>query len=186
MLADSRSHSVHLDAIVAAGPSFCVQLQEFDSGDSETGKGFLLSDAAVARFTLACPKLIHVSFAGSRFLTDDSLLAIVENCPGTRYLSITGNDKCDGQISGASLDTLRKSSELGKGLVKLRLTDQKVCDTRLDKAYKALSMARKKLAIEVGNTHERGGHVTTWLGGKEREGYQAFGGTGDFSQYGGF
>ena len=71
-------------------------------------------------------------------------------------------------------------------LVKLRLTDQIAWDKKFDTALKKLSSARKKLAIEVGNTHERRGEVNTWLGGKEKYGYQAFGGPGGFNQYGGF
>ncbi len=41
------------------------------------------------------------------------------------------------------------------------------------------------MAIEVGSTHEREGGVSTWLGGKEVDGYQAFGGPGGFDSYGG-
>jgi hypothetical protein len=83
-------------------------------------------------------------------------------------------------------ETMRSTSsekpECGKKLVKLRLTDQALND----KALKALSAKRKKLAIEDGCTRERGGGVNTWLGGKLIFGYQAFGGPGGFSQYGGF
>lgn len=178
--------SLHLDAIVAAGPSFSHQLEAIELGDSETGKGSRLRDDAVTRLARACPSLNHVSLTGTRSLTDESLSAIFNNCPHIRYLSITGNDRCPGDIDGVSLEALAENSALVPALVKLRLTDQKIYDKRLDKAYKLLSSARKRLAIEVGNTHERGGFVTTWLGGKQRDGYQAFEGPGGFSQYGGY
>ncbi len=48
-------------------------------------------------------------------------------------------------------------------LVKLRLTYQ----SEFKAAVKALSTARKRLAIEIVNTHERHGQVNTWLGGTE-------------------
>jgi hypothetical protein len=178
--------SLHLDAILAAGPSFSHQLEVIELGDSETGKGSRVRDGAVIQLAKACPGLVHMSLAGTRFLTDASLSAIFDNCPHIRYLSITGNDRCTEDINGVSLEALAKNSALVPALGKLRLTDQETCNQTLDKACKSLSSARKRLAIEVGNTHERGGHVTTWLGGKQIDGYQAFEGPGGFSQYGGY
>jgi hypothetical protein len=178
--------SAHLDAIVAAGSAFSCSLQDFRSGDSETGSGYRLSDAAVVRLAIACPNLIHVCLSGSKQLTDASLLAFLANCPKLHYLSITGNDKGRGRLEGPALDELREKPDLGKDLVKMRLTDQNATDKKFEKALKSLSAARKKLAIEVGDTHERYGHVTTWLGGKQKMGYQAFGGPGGFSQCGGW
>jgi len=177
---------VHLDAIVAAGSAFCYSLQDFRSGDSETGSGARLSDAAVVRLATACPNLIHASLSGSTGLTDASLLAFFINCPKLHYLSITGNDRVCGKLKGPALDELREKPDLGKDLGKMRLTDQNLFDKKLNGAIKSLSAARKKLAIEVGGTHERDGHITTWLGGKEKMGYQAFGGPGGFSQCGGW
>jgi hypothetical protein len=178
--------SAHLDAIVAAGSAFSCSLQDFRSGDSETGSGYRLSDAAVVRLATACPNLIHACLSGSKQLTDASLLAFLTNCPKLHYLSITGNDKVRGGLTGSALDELREKPDLGKDLVKMRLTDQNATDKKFEKALKSLSAARKKLAIEVGDTHERYGHVTTWLGGKQKMGYQAFGGPGGFSQCGGW
>lgn len=181
-----RIESPLISELIAAGPKFSHQLEAIELGDSETGKGSRLRDDAVIQLARSCPGLIHVSLAGTRFLTDTSLSAIFDSCPHIRYLSITGNDRCTGSIDGASLEALAEKPALAPALVKLRLTDQKTCDKRLDKAYKLLSSARKCLAIEVGNTHERGGFVTTWLGGKQKDGYQAFEGPGGFSQYGGY
>lgn len=115
------------------------------------------------------------------------MLAFFINCPKLHYFSITGNDRVSGRLKGPALDELREKSDLVKNLKKMRLTDQnEVFDKKLKGAIKSLSAARKKLAIEVGGTHERDGHVTTWLGGKEKMGYQAFGGPGGFSQCGGW
>ena len=112
-----------------------------------------MRDGAVTQLAKACPGLIHMSLAGTRFLSDTSLSAIFDNCPYVRYVSITGNDRCTGDINGVSLEALAKNSALVPALVKLRLTDQKTCNKNLDKAYKSLSSARKRLAIEVGSTH---------------------------------
>jgi len=161
-------------------------LQDFRSGDSETGNGGQLTDAAVVRLATACPNLTHASLDGSKYLTDISMLAFFSNCPNLRYLAVTGNDKVPGNLKGSALDELRENPDLGKKLKKMRLTDQDIFDKKLERAVKSLSTSRKTLAIEVGNTHERGGHVTTWLGGKEKMGYQAFGGPGGFSQFGGW
>ena len=89
-------------------------------------------------------------------------------------------------MKGTALSVLREKPNMGKKLVKLRLTDQNESDKKFKASVKALSAARKGLAIEIGCTHERYGDVNTWLGGKEKYGYQAFGGPGGFDSYGGF
>lgn len=99
---------------------------------------------------------------------------------------MSGNDKVAGGLRGEALDALRENKNEAKKLVKLRLTDQSLYDKVFDTAVKQLSQARKKLAIEVGCTRERGGDVNTWLGGKEKYGFQAFDGPGGFDQFGGF
>jgi len=161
-------------------------LQDFRSGDNETGSGGQLTDAAVIRLATAYPNLIHASLDGSKYLIDISLLAFFNNCPNLRYLVVTGNDKVPGKLKGPALDELREKPDLGRKLENIRLTDQDILDKKLERAIKSLSTSRKILAIEVGNTHERSGHVTTWVGGKEKMGYQAFGGSGGFSQFGGW
>lgn len=182
LLTFSDLDSSHLDTIIAIGPAICDSLLDFRAGDSESGQGARLSDAGVARFAAACPNLIHVSLDGSTHLSDVSFLAIISKCPDLRYLQLSGNDKVTGNLKDAALNELGEKSEWGTKLVKLRLTDQ---DLNV-KALKSLSAKRKKLAIEDGCTHERGGGVNTWLGGKMKFGYQAFGGPGGFNQYGGF
>lgn len=145
-----------------------------------------MSDVAVICFAKACPNLIHVSLDGATRLTDDSLLAFFTNCPSLRYIQLSGNDKVAGKLKGTALDVLRETPSIGEELVKLRLTDQVEFNKTFDTSVKALSAARKKLPIEIGNTHERHGGVNTWLGGKEKQGHQAFGGPGGFDSYGGF
>jgi hypothetical protein len=139
-------------------------------------------DAAIVRFATACPNLVHVKLDGGRNLGDASLFAFFINCPNLRYIQVSGNDKCTGNIQGSALDQLKEAAERAKKLEKIRLTDQ----TSIAESVKDLSMVRKKLSIELGETRERGSRVYTWLGGKEKFGYQAFGGPGGFSQYGGW
>ena len=79
--------------MIVAGSAFCHSLQDFRSGDSETGKGNQITDAAIGHLTAACPNLIQVGLDGSKNLTDMSLIAFFRNCPMIRYLAVTGNDK---------------------------------------------------------------------------------------------
>ncbi|KAH9203161.1 hypothetical protein DL95DRAFT_321950, partial [Leptodontidium sp. 2 PMI_412] len=174
---------LHVEAIIAVGPDFCHSLQDFRAGDSETGRGASLRDAAMVRFAAACPNLVHVQLDGGRNLGDASLLAFFNNCPKLRYIQVSGNDRCTGDVQGSALDELREAPEKAKKLDKIRLTDQM---TSIEKSVKNLSMVRKKLVIELGETRERGSGVHTWLRGKKKFGYQAFGGRGGFSQYGGW
>ncbi|KAL0253238.1 hypothetical protein SLS55_010210 [Diplodia seriata] len=176
----------HLNAIVNLGPAFCHSLLDFRAGDAEEGTGGRLSDAAVIRFAKACPNLVHVKFDGATKLTDDALLALFTNCPSLRYICFAGNDKASGSLEGSALDVLRETRTMGKELVKLRLTDHGCINKTLDAAVKALSKSRKKLPIEIGNTDERDGEVNTWLGGKEKYGFQQFGASGPFIQLGGY
>jgi hypothetical protein len=145
-----------------------------------------MSDSAVIRFAKACPNLIHVKLDGGIHLTDESLLALFTNCPNLRYIQFSGNDKVAGNLRGAALDVVRERPDLAKELIKLRLTDQAEFDKIFKTAVKALSATRKRLAIEIGNTHERHGGISTWIGSKEIHGYQAFDGPGGFDSYGGY
>lgn len=169
--------SQHLDAIVAAGPEFCRSICQFNCGDSESGRGSSLSDAAVSRLTAACPNLVHIDMDSARDLTGAALLAICRNCPNIEFISIDGNDKCQGHIGGTALDTLRADKKLAKELRVLHLVDQ---SSSSDKAVKALSKARKKLEITVGDTDKWGdGTIDKYLGGKmDVLGGSGFGGFG--------
>lgn len=186
MLTYQPRHSSHLDAIVAAGPAYCHSLRHFKCGDTETGNGASLTDASISRLAAACPNLTHVSLQASTRLTDSSLLTLVTKCPDFQYIEISGNDKVSGNVEGPALEELREDVSLGKKLQTLRLTDQCLYAEKFSKMLKSLSAKRKKLAIEVGEVHERGVGVNTWFGGKKKSGYQALGGPGGFGQYGGF
>jgi hypothetical protein len=101
-------------------------------------------------------------------------LAICQNCPNIEYISIDGNDKCQGHISGTALDTLKADKTLAKELRVLHLVDQ---SSYLEKAVKALSKARKRLEITVGETSKWGdGTITEYLGGKMDVNWSGFGG----------
>ncbi|CAD6580869.1 MAG: hypothetical protein ASARMPRED_000352 [Alectoria sarmentosa] len=176
----------HLDAIVAAGPAYCHSLRQFKCGYSDTGNGGSLTDVSISQLAAACPNLTHISLAASIRLTDSSLLALVTKCPDLQYVEISGNDKVSGNIKGPALEQIREDASLGKKLQKLRLTDQCLSAQRFSKMLKSLSVKRKKLEIVVGDVRERGFGVNTWLGGKKKSGYQAFGGPGGFGHYGGF
>ncbi|KAH6874385.1 hypothetical protein B0T10DRAFT_567313 [Thelonectria olida] len=177
----------HIDAIVSMGVFFYQPLRSFQAGDAETGKGGALSDAAILRLATACPNLVHVSLDGARGLTDDSLLALLRKCKNLRYVKLSGHVNAPGSLKDPALDVLRNTPDMGKQLVKMRLTDQHHTSKQLKKAIKGLSAARRRLAIEVGFTQEKWGTgVNTWLGGKEGDGYQAFGGPGGFDQYEGY
>lgn len=115
-----------------------------------------------------------------------SLLLLFTNYKNLRYVQVSGNDKVAGRLRGTALDLLRDNPTIGAKVIKLRFTDQSDFDKVFKTAIKALSLARKRLIIEVGNTHERHGGVYTWLSRKERHGYQAFRGPGDFDSYGGY
>lgn len=173
-----------MDAIVAAGAALCDSLQEFRSGDSETGNGAWLTDTAVVNLAATCPNLIHVGLEASKGLTDTSLIAFFRNCPNIRYIAITGNDKNSGSVQGPALDELRENSDWGKKLERISVTDQ--CgDKKLLDSIESLSTSRKTLSILSGGTHDRDGSgVDTYIGGKRIDGFQAFGST-SFSQYGG-
>ena len=172
--------------MLSMGPAFCQSLRDFRAGDAETGKGANLSDAVIDRLARACPNLVHVGLDGATQLTDMSLLSLFTNCKNLRYVQVSGKDQVAGRLRGTALDLLRDNPTMGARVVKLRFTDQSDFDKVFKTAVKTLSLARKRLAIEVGNTHERHGGVHTWLGGKERHGYQAFGGPGDFDSFGGY
>lgn len=179
--------SSHIETLLSMPSSFLSGILEFGLGDSETRTGRNISDAAITRLAECCPNLIHVQLDGTIHLTDTSLLALFKNRPHLRYVQFSGNDNSPGGLKGTALDTLREDPKMCKDLVKLRLTDQHEFEKKLQTALKALSTKRKKLSIEVGCTDGRiGSGVSTLLGGKEKNGYQALGGPGGFDRYGGY
>ncbi|KAI4276471.1 MAG: hypothetical protein L6R38_005661 [Xanthoria sp. 2 TBL-2021] len=175
--------SLHLDAILSLGPALCQSIQHLESRDSDTGRGKKITDQAVTKDAAA---LLHVSLSAATRLSDDSLLAFFTHCPDLRYISIDGNDRVSGSVKGPALDALREQPNLGKKLDTVRLADQPEYNQKFNTAIKKVSAARKKLVIQVGCTGRGWLGVNTYIAGKMKDGYQALGGPGSFSQYGGF
>ncbi|EPE26443.1 hypothetical protein GLAREA_02356 [Glarea lozoyensis ATCC 20868] len=131
---------------------------------NDTGYGSRLTDAAISRFTAACPNLVHIDMDSARDLTGARLLAMCRNCPNIEYISIDGNDKCKGHVGGTALDALSVVKKMAKGLRVLHLVDQ---GAGLEKEAKKLSKARKGLEITLGETKKWGnGSAEKFVGGK--------------------
>lgn len=166
----------HLAAIYSR-PALAASLKSLSLGDSDTGNGYYITEAAVIALVNACPNLRVLMLDAVTSLGDAALLACVQACPHLERLQITGNDKVKGKVNGTSLEQLKASPNLAPSLKELVLYDQPVLG-RLDKAIKALSSERKTLAITTGDTlgdgiadnmiaAMTGGETTsTWLGGK--------------------
>ena len=121
-----------------------------------------------------------------KFTSQTSLVVFFINFPNLHYIQVSRNDKVAGNLKGTALSILRDKPDPGNKLIKLRLTDRVQFDKAFSPAVQGLSVARKKLAIEISNTHERHGNVNTWLSRKGKYGYQAFDGHGGFDQCGSF
>lgn len=127
---------------------------------------------------------MRIDVDSARYLTDAALLAICRNCPNIEDITINGNDKIKGQISGTALDVLRADKKLAKELRVLDLQDQ---GTSFEKAVKALSKARKKLEITMGDTNKwGGGTIDTYRGGKTGLNYSGGKKGIDYTSLGGF
>ena len=107
-------------------------------------------------------------------MTDESILAFFRRCPKLSEISISGNDKVKGKITGkTALTELKKDKALAKQLRVLGLVDQMWLDT---KVLKALSKARKGLTIKEGESSEKWydlGGVNIWKGGELDLGYDS-------------
>jgi hypothetical protein len=73
-----------------------------------------------------------------------------------------------------------------KKLIKLWLTEQIQFDKTFSAAAKMLAVARKRLTIEIGNTHESMEMSIHGLAGRKTYDFRAFGGTGCVDQCGCF
>jgi hypothetical protein len=111
-----------------------------------------------------------------RQLTDDALLALATHCKEIVFIEISGHDKGNGKITKEGLKALQKDKKIVGSLKRLNLMDQGYGG--MGKACKALSKAKKGLAVVEGSTDGDGyaaqmvvsmgggGSVTTWFGGK--------------------
>lgn len=169
-----RMNSSDIDALSTADAAFRAGLMGVHCGNTDNGYGGSLTDEAIIRLSLACPNLKDVTFEAATGLGDEALLALVNKCPNIKSIRITGHDKRTGRITSAALKTIQQNKKVGFELVHLDLMDQGVDG----KACKALSNARKSLAVLEGRTDGDGiaaqmvasiageGDATTWFGGK--------------------
>jgi len=161
----------HIDALANAELGFRSSLLNLSCGNSDNGYGGSLTTEAVVRLASACPNLVSVQLEAARNLDDTALLAIAENCKDVVFIGISGHDRGLGKISDTALKTLKGEKKVATKLRYLYIVDQPV-----SKACKALSKARKALAIIEGRTEgdgiaaqwlASGEPLTTWFGGKE-------------------
>jgi hypothetical protein len=144
--------SSHLLAIANAPKDFRARLTSFACGNSDSGYGSSLSHAAVATLAKACPALLNITFESSCDLTDATIYVLLKHCPNLHSISISGNNKVTGKITGAIFRKLDKNPGLGKGLKSLGLVDQ---DLDL-KELNALLKTRRRLDIIEGRTMGNG------------------------------
>ncbi|KAJ7572592.1 hypothetical protein C8J56DRAFT_349838 [Mycena floridula] len=174
--ADFDVTDAHLAAI-SSRPALAASLKSLSLGDSDTGNGFHLTDAAVIALANACSNIRVLSLDATTKITDAALFACCQACPVLESLRITGNDKVKGQIHGASLEQLKDSPTVAPNLQQLSLYDQPG-GAKFTKALKALSKKRKQLIIQEGETlgdgigdqmiaaMSGGNMLGTWQGGK--------------------
>jgi hypothetical protein len=143
---DFDVRDTHLAAICCR-PDLASSLVSLSLGDSDSGNGAWLTDHGVIVLVRACPNLRELTLNAATKLTDEAFLAICEACPSIESLCITGNDKVQGRLTGASLKKLIDYPDLAPKLKRLVLWDQNYM-----KEVKVLSRARPELAIKTGET----------------------------------
>lgn len=148
---DACSVSEHLRAIVAR-PQLVSGLQKLALGDSTTGHGSSLSDAAVQSLINAAPHLRDLSLEGCTRLSDVTLLYALNNCFHLERLVITGNDHVRGRITSKCIKDLAARPDVGPSLKELVLYNQGFVLDTMEQEAKALSVARKGLAVMTGET----------------------------------
>ncbi|KAG5654639.1 hypothetical protein H0H81_009887 [Sphagnurus paluster] len=139
-------------AEIYSRPALAASLKALSLGDSDTGNGYYITDAAVIALASACPNLRVLSLDAVTNVTDAALIACCQACPALEMLRITGNDKVKGDIKGTSLEQLKASPNWAPNLKELALYYQDEYGTKFKKALKALSKERKNLAIQTGET----------------------------------
>jgi len=147
--------------------SFCgLELIVLEAGDSDTGCG--LDSGAAAVIAGHCPRLQKLGLESSRF-NDDDLIRVGYCCPRIRYLRVTGNNKCSGNVKDKFLKTFKEDRSFLKKLKVLDLTDQ-TCDfTQVEK----MSKCRKSVLVRNGDSGDDrwympdfGGHSCEMMAGK--------------------
>ncbi|KAF9265317.1 hypothetical protein L218DRAFT_986488 [Marasmius fiardii PR-910] len=120
----------------------------FSLGDSDTGNGARLTDAAVQSFVSQTPNLVSLSLDACTHLSNATLIRALEFCPRLQHLRLTGNDKVKGNITDLGLKLLREREDLGVDLKELVLYDQGLGH----KSIQDLAKAKKGLIVREGET----------------------------------
>ncbi|VDC05812.1 unnamed protein product [Peniophora sp. CBMAI 1063] len=127
--ADFRVSDAHLQ-IIAEHRWFANSLEMIALGDEDTGNGTLLTDEGVLKLVSATRNLRVLWLSSCLNLTDATLVNVLEHCPRLESLRI---------------------SDIGLALKHLVLLSQTITvDAGGEREAKALSKAKKRLAITVG------------------------------------
>jgi len=133
--------------------SFGSKLIVIEAGDADSG--CRLDPLAAPIIAEHCPRLQKLYLDSCSF-SDDDLIRIGYCCPRLRYLSITGNNKCSGNLNAKFLKKFKEDRSFLKKLKILDLTDQSCDFTQLEK----MSKARKSVLVRNGESG------TDWKSGK--------------------
>ncbi|KAJ6567289.1 hypothetical protein DFH09DRAFT_456838 [Mycena vulgaris] len=120
--ADFEIRDEHILAIANNTP-LATALNSLSLGDSDTGNGFHLSDAAVQTLICAAPNLRVLSLDACTKLTDATLLMALDRCPRLELLRLTGNDKVKGSLTAKCLKDIKTQTSLAPALKELVLYD---------------------------------------------------------------
>ena len=146
--------------------SFGLELIVIEAGDSDTGCG--LDSWAAPIIAEYCPRLQKLSLESCRF-SDEDLIRVGYCCPRIRYLRVTGNNKCPGNLKDKFLKNFKEDRSFLKKLRILDFTDQ-MCDfTQVER----MSKARKSVLVRNGDSGDDrwympgfGGDSMEMMGGK--------------------
>ena len=141
--------------------SFGSELVVLEAGDADSG--CRLDPWAASIIAEHCPRLQKLYLESCRF-SDEDLIRIGYCCPRLRYLSISGNNKCSGNLKAKFLKNFKEDRSFLKKLIILDLTDQSCDFTQLEK----MSKARKSVLVRNGKsgTDWKSGRSMNMKGGK--------------------
>ncbi|KAJ7705499.1 hypothetical protein B0H17DRAFT_1126315 [Mycena rosella] len=134
---------------IASNTQLATGLESLSLGDSDTGNGYHLSDAAVQALICAVPNLRVLSLDACTQLTDATLMMALARCPRLELVRLTGNDKVRGKVTPQCLKDIKTQASLAPALKELVLYNQTY---ELDKEAKALTATRSGLALKTGET----------------------------------
>lgn len=120
-------------------------------GDEDSGNGTMLTDVGILKLVSATPNLRVLQLSSCLNLTDATLVNVLTHCPRLESLRISAHDKGYGKITHKGLKSLRERPEIGSALKQLVLLSQSISDTTGEKEAKALTKAKKGLAVTIGD-----------------------------------